>query len=541
MKFKISAFLLVWFINYNIKSQSLVVEHNNVPFALAHWNETNSSSIILNNRIYSTFTGWQTGFSAFNIKKTDLNGNILFWKGEATINTASPSKLIASNNQLYYICKNQLAVFDTNLTVKFISTYTTTLPNNYWYFNDGIIASNGDLVIAGASANYNGTNYTNIKTLVVRINATNGNIIYSKTYDNTTQNIANCIVENATNNSLFISGRVINNGYTTFLLNITGDNFGTLSSSKYFTPANSNSTNVDVRKMIILNNNLYLFGRDSASNLMVTKTNVNLTNTFQTSYFTNFIYQDAIKSSNNNSFYLTGYGSRTYTSVPLSTLQLDTNLSAIKSVIHPNIINKYDSLSTFSIDYYTGLNGAYSNFGSSIFEKNGYIYSLSNKSNINSVGGIANTNHYFVKTETTFTGSCQNNFNLITANYVYIIAPTSFITNSVTANTYSQSPIIANIIPTVAITCGSLTSAGIANINISNLPKVYASNKLIYLQNIESNNAIFEMYNITGQKIITAALVYNQKYIDASKLPLGIYVYKLYYNNNVYSKKLLLE
>ena len=124
--------------------------------------------------------------------------------------------------------------------------------------------------------------------------------------------------------------------------------------------------------MIIKNSSLYLFAQDSAAKLVVTKTNLNLTATFQTKYFTNFIFEDVIKSTTSNNFYVSGYGPRTYTSVPLSILQLDTLLNVSKSVIYPQILNRYDSLSNFSLDYYNGLNGAYSNFGASIFEKNNY-------------------------------------------------------------------------------------------------------------------------------------------------------------------------
>ena len=539
MKLKVTVIALATLFSVVLKSQNFVIGHNNIPYANSHWNETHSSAIILNNSIYNTFTGWQTGFSAFNIKKTNLNGNVVFWKEDSASYNASPSKLIAGNNRLYYICRNQLTVLDTNLALKYISTYTTAIPNNNWYFNDGLIAQNGDLVLIGASANYSGNTYSNIQALVVRINATNGNLIYSKTFTNTTQCTATSIVENIANNSLFISGRVINNGYTTFLLNISNDNLGNLNSSKYFTPTNATFKNIEVKKMIIKNSSLYLFGRDSAAKLVVTKTNLNLTATFQTQYFTNFIFADVIKSTINNNFYITGYGPRTYTSVPLSILQLDTLLSVTKSIIYPQILNKYDSLSNFSLDYYNGLNGAYSNFGASIFEKNNYIYTLSNKSNINSAYGLGNTNQYFTKEATTFVSNCITNFSINTANYSYNIAPTTFTSNVITASSYTQSSPISNIIPTVAVNCGAVTN--IYNNTNQNVPKIYVYNKIVYLQDVEFANSTFEIYTITGQKIFTTQLHYNQKQIDVLNLTAGIYIYKLYYNFEVYSKKIVIE
>ncbi len=539
MKLKVTVIALATLFSIVLKSQNFVIGHNNIPYANSHWNETHSNAVILNNSIYNTFTGWQTGFAAFNIKKTTLNGNVVFWKEDSASYTASPSKLIVGNNRLYYICKNQLTVLDTNLALKYISTYTTAIPNNNWYFNDGLIAQNGDLVIVGASANYSGNAYSNIQPLAVRINATNGNLIYSKTFTNTTQCTATSIVENIANNSLFISGRVINNGYTTFLLNISNDNLGNLNSSKYFTPSNSTFKNIEVKKMIIKNASLYLFAQDSAAKLVVTKTNLNLTATFQTKHFTNFVFGDVIKSTASNNFYVSGYGPRTYTSVPLSILQLDTLLNVSKSVIYPQILNKYDSLSNFSLDYYNGLNGAYSNFGTSIFEKNNYIYTLSNKSNINSAYGMGNTNQYFTKEATTFASNCITNFSVNTANYSYNIAPTTFTSNIITASSYTQSSPISNIIPTVAVNCGAVT--GIYNNANQNTPKIYAYNKLIYLQDVEFANSTFEIYTVTGQKVFTTQLHYNQKQIDVLNLTTGIYIYKLYYNFEVYSKKIVIE
>ncbi len=539
MKLKVTVIALTTLFSVVLKSQNFVIGHNNIPYANSHWNETHSSAVILNNSIYNTFTGWQTGFAAFNIKKTNLNGNVVFWKEDSASTSASPSKLIVGNNRLYYICKNQLTVLDTNLALKYISTYTTAIPNNNWYFNDGLIAQNGDLVLVGASANYSGNTYSNIQALVVRINATTGNLIYSKTFTNTTPCTATSIVENAVNNSLFISGRVISNGYTTFLLNISNDNLGTLNSSKYFTPTNAAFKNIEVKKMIIKNASLYLFGQDSAAKLVVTKTNLNLTATFQTQYFTNFIFEDVIKSTINNNFYVTGYGPRTYTSVPLSILQLDTLLSVTKSIVYPQILNKYDSLSNFNLDYYNGLNGAYSNFGASIFEKNNYIYTLSNKSNINSAYGMGNTNQYFTKEATTFASNCVTNFSVNIANYSYNIAPTTFTSNVITASSYTQSSPISNIIPTVAVNCGAVTS--IYNNTNQNIPKIYAYNKLIYLQDVEFANSTFEIYTLTGQKVFTTQLHYNQKQIDILNLTTGIYIYKLYYNFEVYSKKIVIE
>lgn len=542
MNFKTLFVGLSGLISLTINSQSFIVGHNNLPYALSNWNETHSNAVTLNNKNYNSFTSWQSGFSAFNIKKTDLNGNVVVWRKEdSLVYKAAPCKLILGNNLLYYICKNQLTVLDTNLNIKYISTYTTALANNNWYFNDGLIATNGDLVVVGASADYIGSIYSNIKALVVRINATTGAIIYSKTFNNVTQNIATSVVQNTANASLFISGRVVTAGFSTFLLNITNDNLGTLNSSKYFMPGNSNSKNINVRKMIIQNSNLYLFSSDSASKLVVTKTNLNLTSTFQTSYFTNFIYQDVIKMSTNNGFYVTGYGPRTYTSAPLAIIKLDTVLNSTKSVSFSNVINKYDSLSNFSIDYYNGLNGTYSNFGSNIFEKNGDLYNLSNKSNINSAFGAGNTNQYIVKESTALSSTCLNNFNLTTVNYAYNISPTSFGSSTIAANNYTQSTVIANIIPTIAVICGTVTTTGISKQDNPNAPKIYANQKTIYFQNAEFSRNNFELYNLAGQKVYSTELNKHQKPIELSKLSAGVYFYKLYYNSEVFSKKIVLE
>ncbi|MDX2174343.1 MAG: T9SS type A sorting domain-containing protein [Bacteroidota bacterium] len=541
MNYKLFVTAIAILISYNTNSQSFIVGYNNVPYILSNWNETHSNAVIINGRVYNSFTAWQSGFSSFNIKKSDLNGNVISWRKEDSIMTkGAPAKLFTGNNLIYYICKNQITVFDTSLAVKFINTYTTSIPNNYLYFNDGLVASNGDIVLVGTSATYTGSSFSDMKALAVRINSVTGNIIFSKTYDNLTQNIATSVVQNTANASLFISGRVINSGYSTFLLNITNDNLGNLNSSKYFTPANSNSKNIDVRKMIIQNSNLYLFGSDSASKLVVTKTNLNLTSTFQTSYFTNFIYQDATKMSTNGGFYVNGYGPRTYTSVPLSIIQLDTVLTSNKSVVFPNIINKYDSLSNFSIDYYNGLNGAYSNFGANVFEKNGSVYSLSSKSNLNATPGLGNINQYLVKDLTTLNGSCLNNFNLTTLNYAYNIAPTSFSANALSVNSFSQSTVFAATIPTLAITCGTAFITGVSKVEAV-APYVYANEKTIYFQNGDFSNTLFELYNLAGQKIYSTKLINNQKQVEINKLSSGIYFYKLYYNSEIYTKKIVLE
>ncbi len=534
------ALLLISLITTTAKSQSFVLGYNNLPNINSYWNETHSSAVTLNNKFYNSFTAWQSGFSSFNITKTDINGAVIVWRKEdSLVNKGAPSKLIASANTLYYICKNQLTALDTNLNIKYIRTFTLSTPNSFWYFNDCLIASNGDVVIAGASADYNGSIYTNIKALVVRVNATTGAVIYSKTFTNATQNIATSIVENTANNSLFISGRVINNGYTTFLLNISNDNLGTLISSKYFTPNTSNVSNFQIKKMMIIGSNLYLFGHDSAAKLMVTKTNLNLTSIVKTNYYTNFIYQDAVKYTGNGGFYLSGYGARTYTSVPLSNLQIDTSLNVTKSIIYPNIINYYDSTTKFSLDYNNGLTGAYSNYGASIFEKNGYIFNIATKNTLSNTNGNGTYKHNFVKEATTYTSSCFNSFNLITSNYGYDILQTPFTTNTVSATSFSQTSFFANITPTTAITCGTVTA--INTNQIQNAPIIYASGKTIYLKNLTVNNSVFEIYSLNGQKITSLQLNSNQTQIDVSTIANGIYLYKMYYNGQVYSKKIVLE
>jgi hypothetical protein len=542
MKYKLFIAVIAILACLSTKSQTFIVGYNNVPYALANWNETQSNAVIINGRVYNSFTAWQSGFSSFNIKKSDLNGNVVAWRKEDSIMTkAAPGKLFTGNNLIYYICKNQITVFDTSLAVKFINTYTISTPNNYLYFNDGLVASNGDIVLVGATATYTGSSYSNMKALAVRINSVTGNIIYSKTFDNVTQNMASSVVQNTANASLFISGRVINSGYSTFLLNITNDNLGNLISSKYFTPANGNSKNIDIRKMIIQNSNLYLFGRDSAAKLVVTKTNLNLTSTFQTNYFTNFIYQDVTKMSTNGGFYVNGYGPKTFTSVPLSIIQIDTVLNSSKSVIFPSVVNKYDSLSNFSIDYYNGLNGAYSNYGANVFEKSGSVYSISNKSNLNATPGLGNSNQYMVKDLTTLNGSCLNNFNLTTLNYAYNIAPTSFSANALSAGSFTQSTVFANPIPTLAVTCGTAFITGFSKAINMNAPYVYANEKTIYFQNVDFSNTLFELYNLAGQKVYSTKLINNQKQVEIHKVSTGIYFYKLYYNSEVYTKKIVLE
>ena len=168
-----------------------------------------------------------------------------------------------------------------------------------------------------------------------------------------------------------------------------------------------------------------------------------------------------------------------------------------------------------------------------------HIYTLSNKSNINSAYGIGNTNQYFTKEANTFTSNCITNFNINTANYSYNIAPTTFTSNVLTASSYTQSSPIGNIIPTVAVNCGAVT--GIDNNTNQSAPKIYAHNKTIYLQDVEYANSTFEIYTITGQKIFTTQLHYNQKQIDVLHLTAGIYIYKLFYNFEVYSKKIVIE
>jgi hypothetical protein len=46
---------------------------------------------------------------------------------------------------------------------------------------------------------------------------------------------------------------------------------------------------------------------------------------------------------------------------------------------------------------------------------------------------------------------------------------------------------------------------------------------------------------MAGQKVYSTELTKHQKPIELNKLAAGIYFYKLYYNSEIYSKKIVLE
>lgn len=540
MKKLLLSFLVFLALGVKTHAQNFIATYSNMPSANSYSCESHGNSVIINNKIYSAFTGWQFGFSSLNIIKADLNGNLLAWRKEdSLLNKAAPSKLFTGNNRLYYICKNQLTVADTNLFVNYISTYTTSVPNTFWYFNDGLVATNGDIVLVGAAATYSSGVYSNIKTLVVRINALNGNLIYSKTFDNTTQTIATSVLENTANASLFISGRVINSGYSTFLLNISNDNLGTLNSSKYFLPGSGSYRNMEVRKMIIHNSNLFLFARDSSAKLMVTKTNINLTATFQTKYYSNFIFQDAFKMAGNSGFYVCGYGPKTFTSVPFSIIQLDTALNNSKSVIFSNLTNYYDSLSNFSLDYYNGLNGATGNYGANIFEKNNLVYCMLHRSN--SANTFTNQNQIMVKESPLLNSPCVSSFSLNNNLYSYNISPTTFTGNSVSANNFTQTTVIANLIPVVSVACGTAAITQTPDAFNEHVTKFFVFEKNVYFKNFDFNNTSFEVLTLDGRKVFSAQLNNGQTKVNLSALPEGIYISRLYYNSEILCKKVVIN
>ncbi len=467
------------------------------------------TSVMNNNRIYnvSSSTMFQ---GAFSVQKTDLAGNHIITQ-TVIFGTSTPvvavKKVITSGGKLYIVGSIKpgsitdafLVVLDTNLTtVNYARSYGTTSGNEEFY--DILQASNSDLVMVGHSTVPTATiSVTKNVPFVVRAAVATGTLIYQKIFEDTYSKMCYSVVEDAPNNSLFISGTVLS-GNLTHVLKLTDDNLGTLITAKnvFFS-----SSNMVVKKMQVYGSKLFLIGGDASNNLMTMETDLTVSALVLPKYYTNFKYYDMIKVNQTN--YIAGLTLPTGTVSYMASIMMD-------SLFVPQLSMTYSLVPVPLGTMWNGVN---------VLNKSNTMYWITSE------GWTAPspyTNRYIVASDMVMNATCNNAYSLTPSNMVNTMALATYTTPFGSPFTATYSPFPNALTPTITTLC---SPTGIENVN-EHFEKFVVKNGLdkIIIESPYSDYTI-NVFDMSGKLILNTKANSETEEITISGFAGGIYIVKL--------------
>jgi hypothetical protein len=482
----------------------------------------NMSSVVNNNRIYNASSGINLP-GMVNIQKTDLAGNWIATQ-RLMFGTTTPAvvvrKMITSGTKLYIVGNTYnspggqtdafLVVLDTALTsITYARSFGT--PSNYEDFYDVLLASNNDLVMVGNSSAPTATvGVYKYLPYVVRIASGTGTVVYQKTFEDNISKYCYSVVEDAANNSLFISGGSQTTN-ATHILKITDDNLGTVLSAKnmYFS-----STGMNVKKLQVYGSKLFLIGGDPSNNLMTVETDLALSLIVMPKYYTNFRYFDHVKVGNTN--YIAGLTVPTGTYSYLSSLKMDSLFNYQAGMTYSlvpvpvfvnwfdvNVVNKSNTMYWMAQEGWTAPN----------------MY----------------TNRYHVASDMNLNATCNTPLTLITGTNVNTMGITTYsnpVTTFTVANMFA-SPL--TLTPTVTTLC---SATGIENVNEQfGYFVIRTSGDKVMIASPYSEYVI-SLFDISGKMLLSKQADSNEE-LNISDLSSGIYILKLSANGFEQRQKII--
>jgi hypothetical protein len=390
--------------------------------------------------------------------------------------------------------------FDSTLTVpvSYAKSYGTTANNEEFY--DILQASNTDLVMVGHSTVPTSTvGVFRYLPFVVRAAVSTGNAVYQKVYDDGLSKFCYSVVEDAPNNSLFISGAIPSSN-ATHVLKITDDAAGTTITAKnmYFSPVGMN-----VKKLQVYGTKLFLIGGDPNNNLMTVETDLTVSAIMMPKYYTNFKYHDHIKVGNTN--YIAGLTVPTGTYSYLSSLKMD-------SVFNYQLGMTYSLVPVPTFVNWTAVN---------VVNKSNTMYWIAME------GWTAPspyTNRYIVASDMALNATCNTPYTLINGNNINTIGMTTYTNPAGPFVVTSYTPFPNALTPSITTLC---SPTGIENVNES-FEKFVVKNGFdkILIESPYSDYSV-DLFDISGKMILNENANSPSKEISTASLSSGIYIIKL--------------